>query len=564
MREEADWLDRTLAFLAAFFMTGVALVIAWALIETVSSVRIAPYTTRKAFAVLIGLAAIGMGWRSARNARGRPATKLSVETETSRPRDRNLAWLGDGDDHSSAGAMQPASLDRSAAKIDPAINAARRRPIVFRELYPPPADPGLSFYGGLPIGPADLAWPSNAGMNGAPLHFVMQWDCASLAEVDPTGLLPRDGVLYLFCDLEWGEPMPFRFIHRRGNSRSWGPLPMPAHLGPAFGSQAAWLSPYTSPHVPEHEQDAPRLLPRWPFRPVALAYPTQMPGDGEDPRFWNEKAAEEALLEAQNAPGAPLASFEPVGHVPFGRPFARFPQDWAAVRMVCAEAIQKLSGPGLRNNRRFLAGVDSATHQATIDRWLGEAKAHYIGASRQALTAAVPAGEADAIWAWIEAISETFEPGFHAVVEQSVNTSLGLGSAGVTVIPTELIARLSLQHTLAHAYMREEYQHEFARRHAPTLTAEEAKARFDIERANGTLPRLRTVFASNPNRIFGPPSYVQGNVEEQVEDWLLLLELHSYQSIGMPIGEGVMQFLIRPDDLREGRFDKVDLILTAY
>ncbi|GLH75955.1 hypothetical protein SSBR45G_08630 [Bradyrhizobium sp. SSBR45G] len=558
MREEADWLDRTLAFLAAFFVTGIALVFAWALIETVSPVRIQADALRNSFPLLIGLAAIGMGWRSARNARGRAGTTMSGGAR--QPPARNLAWLENERSHTPA--MPPVRLAPMDADVRRAIDAARRGPIVFRELYPPPADPGLSFYGGLPIGPPDLTWPSKQS-DGAPLHFVMQWDCASLAAVDPTGLLPRDGVLFLFCDLEWREPMPFRFIHRAGDPQSWGPLPMPANLGPVFGSQGVWRSPYTSSLVPEEEQDAPRLLPRWPFRPVALAYSTPTTGD-EDPRFWIEEAAENALLEAQNALGAPLATSEPARHVAFGRPFARFPQDWAAVRVVCAAAIEKLSGSRLRNDRHFMTDTDSAARQATIDRWLSEAKALYVRASNNALVAALPADQADAIWAWVETISQTFYLGFDRIVEHSVNASLGLGSDGVAVIPSELIARVSLQHSLARAFMREEYQHEFVKRHGQALTAEEAKARFEIERAAGTLPRLRSVSASNPNRIFGPPSYVQGNVEEQVEDWLLLLELHSEESIGMPMGEGVMQFLIRPDDLRQGRFEKVDLILTAY
>jgi hypothetical protein len=64
--------------------------------------------------------------------------------------------------------------------------------------------------------------------------------------------------------------------------------------------------------------------------------------------------------------------------------------------------------------------------------------------------------------------------------------------------------------------------------------------------------------------MFGPPSYVQGYVEEHLNEMLLLLELSTRQVIGHEFGEGVLQFMIRPDDLRERRFDRTQLIASAY
>jgi hypothetical protein len=64
--------------------------------------------------------------------------------------------------------------------------------------------------------------------------------------------------------------------------------------------------------------------------------------------------------------------------------------------------------------------------------------------------------------------------------------------------------------------------------------------------------------------MFGPPSFVQGAVEEYLEEWVLLLELSSRRPIGLEFGEGVLQFMIRPADLRDKRFDKVQLIASAY
>src|SRR5690606_26129169 len=158
---------------------------------------------------------------------------------------------------------------------------ARRRPIVFRESYPPGVDDGLSFYGGCPAGPGHMSWPRGEIKNGeGPLHFVMQWDCAELAPQDPSGLLPHDGALYLFCDLEWGTPVAFRFDHVEGPTSGWAPLAVPNDLGPVYGSQGAWLIKHCSAKVPPEQQGVPQLLPKWPFRPVSFDLPAT-DGDGE-------------------------------------------------------------------------------------------------------------------------------------------------------------------------------------------------------------------------------------------------------------------------------------------
>ena len=74
----------------------------------------------------------------------------------------------------------------------------------------------------------------------------------------------------------------------------------------------------------------------------------------------------------------------------------------------------------------------------------------------------------------------------------------------------------------------------------------------------------RSVHDPCPNHMFGPPSYVQGTVEDYLKEWVLLLELSSRRPIGHEFGEGVLQFLILPSDLREGRFDRVKLLASAY
>ncbi|HMV70318.1 MAG TPA: DUF1963 domain-containing protein, partial [Myxococcota bacterium] len=72
------------------------------------------------------------------------------------------------------------------------------------------------------------------------------------------------------------------------------------------------------------------------------------------------------------------------------------------------------------------------------------------------------------------------------------------------------------------------------------------------------------LFLRDPDRMLGPPSYVQGQLDEIAVDEVLLLELLSNDAVGHRFGEGVYQFTIRPDDLAARRFDRARLTTSAY
>lgn len=73
---------------------------------------------------------------------------------------------------------------------------------------------GASKFGGRPDVPADFIWPvfetdtrEDDQVKERPLAFLAQFDCAQLAPLDPEGLLPKEGVLSFFYELEsqrWG------------------------------------------------------------------------------------------------------------------------------------------------------------------------------------------------------------------------------------------------------------------------------------------------------------------------------------------------------------------------
>ncbi len=524
-----DWLDQAIPFLFAALGTFFALVVVWALTETFTSIRFQPMGLRYALAAGMALAALGMGLRAARRARGRaPKPDAEDEAPVAIP-DERIALVKR---QAARAAPAPAPASQPAVPHT-AVEAARWRPIVFRETYPPPAEPGLSFYGGAPIAPKDFKWPRvGAYGQGAPLHFVMQWDCAALARLDATGLLPRSGALYAFCDLSWGDEMPFRFVHVDGPATDWVEASPPADLGPVFGDEGAHLCPYATARLSRDERGAPTLLPRWPFAPVAIDYPPPPPDSDDDETsgrlYWSERPpVAEALLAAQNSLGASMAAPPDPTPRPFARPFAAFPQDWAAVRVVCADAMDRLHRPQYLSRYEFLPDLDDEGRARMAAQWFQDAAEEYGRALRFAPGAATSQDDADEIWAFFETIRPVLEPRFEKLLDSCVDATLGLRGEAARAIPDELIARNAARHMLAVATDSE-------------------------------------VFATTPNHMFGPPSYVQGDVEEFVDAHLLLLELSSSKAIGLELGEGVLQFLIAPDDLRAARFDRVKLVRTGY
>jgi hypothetical protein len=431
---------------------------------------------------------------------------------------------------------------------DPAIEQARFRPIVFREICPPSSAKGLSFYGGAPVGPSSLVWPRDKATD-VPLSFLMQWDCAELARQDVTGLLPRDGVLYLFADLNWSD---FRFVHAPGSTAGWSALDVPQALPALYGNGGAYHVPYCSPLIPLEDQDVPKLLPKWPFAAIAFSLP--VPPDDEDgaAKFWNEgESVGETLLRLQHPAGVPAAKHLNKQQSPFTRPFPAFPHDYSAVRIVMSRVLQQLQRPG----NRLLRDVSDQEREAQIQLWRDEAKRRYVTAAEHRPAARVEQSLSDDLWRWLEGLEPVLRTGWGSLIEESVNASLGLGSEAAGTIPASLVSICAERHQLASAYLHEEY---------PDRGKPEALAAWEKRKAAGLLKEVRALHAPCPNHMFGPPSFVQGYVEEHLDHSLLLLELSTRQSIGQEFGEGVLQFMIGPTDLRERRFDKTILVASAY
>ena len=98
------------------------------------------------------------------------------------------------------------------AALDPALVRLLTdtvRPFVREEIRVIPGEEvptlpvGLSKIGGMPDVPADFVWPVyEEGARSLPLAFLAQIDCRIASAADREGLLPRDGMLSFFYELD--------------------------------------------------------------------------------------------------------------------------------------------------------------------------------------------------------------------------------------------------------------------------------------------------------------------------------------------------------------------------
>lgn len=456
-----------------------------------------------------------------------------------------------------------------------AIEQARGNAILMSRYYDPQFSETLSFYGGTPLAPPTLQWPSYTEDNQTILmHFLMQWDCRKLSALDQTGYLPKDGVLYLFADTRWGNNDRFRFIHMPTSSALMQRLSAPKTLPPLLGDEGAWQSPYVvcsgldAEKRKEFADDAPHLLPYWPMETFAFPCPIE-PGEDEeeedDSYTERQNDFKERLLalEASRREKPPILELSK--YTPFARPYPAFPQDWAAVRILAADLLEKTTSVSSARSIA-LKMLDSSPEEIATARqqWKDEAVALYRHARNFPLTTVPDQASKDQIWSTIERFEFLIRLGFDKVVEESVNVSLGIKSDAIKDIPQSWIERVENRFRFASLHVRQQYEREFLNNAGKDMPREEGAKLYKARKEQNTLPMIRDIFMSNPTQMFGSPSGVQGYAEEYVDEWMLLLELDSQSIDGLPLGEGVLQFMIRPDDLKSGRFEQVKLIASAY
>lgn len=133
---------------------------------------------------------------------------------------------------------------------------------------------GASKFGGRPDVPADFIWPvfetdtrEDDQVKKRPLAFLAQFDCAQLAPLDPEGLLPKEGLLSFFYELEsqrWGyDPKDAGCARVFWFEGPLAPAEFPAELEEDFRlpEMAAQLSGATD--APDFQDACPALEYPW-------------------------------------------------------------------------------------------------------------------------------------------------------------------------------------------------------------------------------------------------------------------------------------------------------------
>lgn len=549
-------------------------------------------------AVILGAVAAFFDWRVTRG------VSLSTGKVQSRPPEKNavspdrIARIATrAQSHPTASSVQEAPPALPPQHKPPLIRDTvpdfGKSAILFRQHFPPRHDPAcLSFFGGAPIAPSGFIWPKSAGQDveGNPtepksLHLLMQIDCAAIPSEGGLSLLPDHGVIYLFLDLNWGLGNGFRILFSDAPAGNWAELPLPTDLAAPFGDEAKHAVPWLS-DIPGGASHCPRLLPKWTFDPVVIPYSPD--ADEDDNPDSESEGAEAALDQAPLADTLAAAQGAAVISDTFSvRDFdreqchqrlteANFPQDWQAVQ-ICAGLAYNRTQYDIRNWSYKKPPTGLPQREADAIALSIKEKAESAGpgtpdelAARIAETTASHLTEAIAAFeqnkgaeiASLEQLASEAQDLFnHATAESSFTAVPPVWAQKIRNWLTEnhRHLRLSLPDILTLAT-------ESSLEHSPEAAARVPSA---IAKAIHSRHALASYYdgkphASNPDRMLAPASDVQGEKWEMCPTHLLLFEFSSNDGLRHYFGEGVYQFWITPADLKARRFDKVELIASAY
>jgi hypothetical protein len=424
----------------------------------------------------------------------------------------------------------PGHLEPEAAPPEPAspapdgpapLTAAARQAVVLRQFFPPNRAPALapagrSWLGGTPVLPGAAEWPINLA-TGKPLHFLCQIDLAEVPPEAGLGLLPEDGALAFFVDLDWGVGDVFRVIHAQGYAgTAWHALDVPPGLAMAYGDEAALVWPWAL--TPQH---GTQILPHWPVLPKLIAFP-----ESEAPGWPHNAATARAMLDAQGpaefAPAIDLADFHGADGQGFEPLWYGYPHDWIAVQIIAAALVREADRAQRTVQADPYPGLDEEERAAQIKAVREEAQAWFDHALANPALAAVDPAVRSAFWDWLSTHRALAERVLPNAVEAAIETTLHASPEEAANLPAEVVARVAYRHALAR------------------LTPE-------------------GVIAPPPARLLAPAS----GAPSLAATHLLLLELPTNAALGHHFGGGALQFWITPEDLADRRFERVQMMRVA-
>ncbi len=394
-----------------------------------------------------------------------------------------------------------------------AVVRAERQFVAFDLHVPPQASLTYqSWFGGLPLVPKNFVWPHYQSKSGVsiPLAFFLQVDCSQISKEAGLDLMPANGLLQFYIDTaeSLGKAFAIRYFDEPTHSLSIAT--MPSSLPPLFNAQG---NPWTL-DLPDAASLTPQLFPRWTFDLVSLQIPAAYFEQDDDERsYWNFPSEHECESfdwsdQIQIQVDVPVQPPSPIA-----RPFPDFPHDWRAVLISCTTLLKEIRHPTPQADKNKVA---EATSHAV--KWLEMARQHD-------LHVALSQTQSDEFWALIERNNAHLYMGRSAreAAAATLSDPLGRGVA-LSVQGTELARGQKQFPVFSHGRLR----------------------------------------VNSPNRLLSAGSDVQGMSEEIASDHIMLLEVSSDHLLGLEIGDGVLQFWIKPEHLLAKRFDQVILLAGAY
>lgn len=498
------------------------------------------------------------------------------------------------------------------------LNGTAAETLLLTRPWPPRGDArATSYFGGLPTLPERLAWPeAEAGH----LPFVAQIDLGRLPEVPLRRLLPPRGALYFFWNPQedataLNGPWPNVLFAEED------PALLPVRAAPPrlmlpYGDDSSYVFRFADRingwglHDPDTDlADLPATFPRWAMQFVVTHGFAETP-----PRRLNPASASryaELFAEAQREPYASafgtardwrIPSAEDYGSktpfppdYPFQAPVRQalwmpddaWPYAWLHVHACAAELLRMLGRGSVAAGKwgadRFPPGTSPLVLQqvqARIQAALDAALAWKREAAAEGRFAAVPPERRAAFRAWLAAIAQAElypdpdwaridpegrdaprgSPEHQAFLARNAEAfRLRQGVSGKTDPLWVGRVNKAIGESLRHAT-------DGCIAYAPDPAAILPAPVFDYWRLRNSPWRLlaREEMATR-HQLLGAPGDIQGAPEQYRETHALLAQFDSDAGQFFQWGDvGLLQYWIPREDLRAGRFDRVEVTLEGH
>lgn len=415
-----------------------------------------------------------------------------------------------------------------------AIKNAAFQAVLFKQHMPPRFDAtSRSWFGGLPLVEPSFVWPQTqyADKPNKPLSFVMQIDCAEIPESALLGLMPDHGMLQFFVDMDWGNGFGQKVLWCGSDASLLQQAIEPADLQPVYGEETQYFRKWHAKTI-EPENYLERTLPRWTFHPMAISIPKdhydEDDEDGEPIYVWKEEALAAIAWDKQ---GDTEAIYKKQDHYneqrQIVRPFPTFPHNWRAVQICAGLMLERRIDKYAIVDGKKLYDLPADQQTQIISSIEREAEDWFAVAAAQKPFDSLKLEESDIFWTWFAGYPEISLYFIQEAVTMAIEDTVSESPETAAQIPAEALHLLRNRHVLVQ------------------------------KSANGF-----TNFT--PARMLAPPCAVQFVQSEMALEHILLLQLSANEGLGQHLGEGVLQFWIKPEDLEARRFDQVLLTAEAY